>query len=209
MSSMLLALVWICSTLSKAKRRERKHNHTKTLLTYPSCSVACNKIHKENHPPDLESKPTTKPEIPEKPVNGTIVTPLDPSNPFRALDKSDQLQHLFRKYPSLPQQLLDIFAATEPPEDAPEKRIPASMMQGVSKKDNWNHDIGIKKGKEALRRARRADGEAGDAIREYSELILHLINTQDDKGQVSTMLQQQAGQEDARLIEQLMAQEGR
>lgn len=83
------------------------------------------------------------------------------------------------------------------------------MMQGVNKKDSWNHDIGIKRGKEALRRARRADGEAGDAIREYSELILHLINTQDDKGQVSAMLQQQAVQEDARLIEQLMAQERR
>jgi hypothetical protein len=83
------------------------------------------------------------------------------------------------------------------------------MMQGLTKRDGWNHDVGLKKGKEALRRARRAEGEAGDAIREYSELVLHLINSQDDKGQLSTVLQHHAAQEDTKLIEQLMAQERR
>lgn len=141
--------------------------------------------------------------------NGTGDAPSNPSNPFRALEKSEQLQQLFRKYPCLQQKLLDIYAATQPPREDHEKRIPASLMQGVPKKDSWNHDIGIKKGKEALRRARRADGEAGEAIREYSELVLHLINTQDGKGEVVTLLQQQAAQEDTKLIEQLLAQERR
>ncbi|OAQ74307.1 zinc finger domain-containing protein [Pochonia chlamydosporia 170] len=175
----------------------------------PYCSVACNKIHKENHPPDPEPKSVEKPVVSEAASNGTGDATSNPSNPFHALEKSEQLQRLFRKYPCLQQKLLDIYAATQPPREDPEKRIPASLMQGVPKKDSWNHDIGIKKGKEALRRARRADGEAGEAIREYSELVLHLINTQDGKGEVATLLQQQAAQEDTKLIEQLLAQERR
>lgn len=82
-------------------------------------------------------------------------------------------------------------------------------MQGVLKKDTWNHDVGITRGKEALRKARRADGEAGDAVREYTELILHLINKQDDEGQITKVLQEQAAQEDSKLIEKLIAQERR
>ncbi|OAA51493.1 zinc finger (HIT type) family protein [Metarhizium rileyi] len=163
----------------------------------------------ENHPPDPEPRPAVKTEVPEPPSNAAAaaVTPLDLANPFRALDESELLQRLFRKYPGLTQQLLDIHAATQPPQEAPGKTIPASLMQGVPRKNNWNPDIGIKNGKEALRRARRADGEAGEAIREYSELVLHLINSQDDKMKVTTMLQQQTAQEDAKLIEQLLAQE--
>ncbi|KAK2591420.1 hypothetical protein QQS21_010884 [Conoideocrella luteorostrata] len=175
----------------------------------PYCSVACNKVHKENHPPDPEPNPVPKPDAQETQSTGTNIPPHNPSNPFHALDTSEKLQHLFHKYPSLSQQLLDIYAATQPPTEAPDKRIPASLTQGFEKKDNWNHDIGIKNGKEALRKARRAKGEAGEAVREYSELILHLINTQDDKGQVTTALQQQAAQEDSKLIEQLLAQERR
>ncbi|KAG6042245.1 hypothetical protein E4U41_002588 [Claviceps citrina] len=80
-------------------------------------------------------------------------------------------------------------------------------MQGVARKENWNHDIGIKNGKEALRRARKLEGEAGDAIREYSELVLHLINAEDQNSQATTLLQQQVAHEDSKLIERLMAQE--
>lgn len=123
------------------------------------------------------------------------------------LDTSDDLRRLFRKYPNLAEQLLTIFAATQPPEEATDKRIPASLMQGVAKKETWNHDIGINNGKEALRKARDLKGEAGEAVREYSELVLHLMNTGDDKGQASTVLQRQVAQEDSKLIEQLMAQE--
>lgn len=175
-----------------------------------SCSVACNKIHRENHPPD-EPKPIAEPKGPEAeaPSTDQPAAPYDPSNPFRALDTSDRLQHLFRKYPSLSRQLDDIFAATQPPPEASDKRIPASLMQGVVKKDSWNHDIGIKNGKEALRKARKAEGEAGEAVREYSELVLHLINSQGEKGVAATYLQEQAAQEDSKLIEKLLAQEKR
>ncbi|KAG5952357.1 hypothetical protein E4U53_001039 [Claviceps sorghi] len=159
----------------------------------------------EHQPPPPPPPPC--PSATSAPKAATPCGQHDPSNPFRALDTSDKLQHLFRKYPNLPEQLLHIYSATQPPEDVSHQRIPASLMQGVPKKDNWNHDIGIKKGKEALRKARKAEGEAGDAIREYSELVLHLMNTHDEQGEAATVLQQQMAQEDSKLIERLMAQE--
>ncbi|KAG5954714.1 hypothetical protein E4U58_007493 [Claviceps cyperi] len=174
----------------------------------PYCSVACNKTHKENHPPD-EPIPVPQPDKSVSSSNGTSDSPQKNGSPnlFRALDTSDHLRRLFRKYPSLAEQLLTIFAATQPPEEAPDKRIPTSLMQGLPKRETWNHDIGIKNGKEALRKARDLEGEAGEAVREYSELVLHLMNTVDDKGQASTVLKKQVAQEDSKLIEQLMAQE--
>lgn len=132
------------------------------------------------------------------------------TNPFQALDTSDKLRLLFQKYPGLPNQLIQIHAATlPPPETSQNPGIPASLLKGLPKKETWNHDIGIQNGKEALRKARRADGEEGDAIREYSELILHLINAPDAESDVTKLLQQQLAQEDTKLIERLMAEEKR
>lgn len=175
-----------------------------------SCSVACNKIHRENHPPDPEPTqqhvPTAAPDN-EKHAEATSV---DPSNPFHALDSSsDKLQRLFAKYPDLPNQLLDIHSATLPPSDTAEKSaIPASLMQALPKKDGWNHDIGIKNGKEALRKAKRADGERGEAIREYCELIIHVMN-EADASNAAKALQLQNAEQDSKLIEKLLADEKR
>ncbi|KZZ91794.1 Zinc finger, HIT-type [Moelleriella libera RCEF 2490] len=195
-----LTLCGVCET------GQPKYKCPRCYLSY--CSVACNKKHKENHPPDAEKSSIAKSAAVDPP-SSPIHLPTDPSNPFHALDTSDKLRLLFRKYPCLGQQLLDIYAATQPPPEPVEKRIPAALMQGVLKKDTWNHDVGITRGKEALRKARRADGEAGDAVREYTELILHLINKQDDEGQITKVLQEQAAQEDSKLIEKLIAQERR
>ncbi|RSM18780.1 hypothetical protein CDV31_002298 [Fusarium ambrosium] len=172
----------------------------------PYCSVACNKTHRENHPPDPE--PAPKPEQPQPHQQPSEPQqPFDPSNPFRALESSEKLRQLFRKYPHLPEQLLRIHAATLPPPET-KSAIPASLLKGLPpKKETWNHDIGIQNGKEALRKARRADGEEGDAIREYTELILHLMNTDGAETDVGDILRQQLAQEDTKLIERLMAQE--
>ncbi|KAK7415834.1 hypothetical protein QQX98_005616 [Neonectria punicea] len=176
----------------------------------PYCSVACNKVHRENHPPDPEPQPKPAPTQPQ--VADPQSAPADPSNPFRALETSDRLRLLFQKYPLLPNQLLQIHAATLPPQDPEAKKhaIPASLLKGLPpKKETWNHDIGIRNGKEALRKARRALGEEGDAIREYSELILHLINTDNSGLDVTNLLRQQLAQEDTTLIERLIAEEKR
>ncbi|KAG5663661.1 hypothetical protein KAF25_006246 [Fusarium avenaceum] len=174
----------------------------------PYCSVACNKIHRENHPPDPEPTQTPQPEpahsqLPSRPP------PSDRSNPFSALEGSEKLRLLFRKYPNLPEQLRKIDAATLPPPET-KSSIPASLLKGLPpKQEAWNHDIGLQNGKEALRKARRAHGEQGDAIREYSELILHLMNTENATTDVDNALRQQLAQEDTKLIERLMAQEKR
>lgn len=180
------------------------------LTNVQSCSVACNKVHRENHPPDPEITPKPEPSEPEsKPKQACAPQPFDPSNPFQALETSEKLRLLFRKYPSLPDQLLKIDAATLPPPET-KSAIPASLLKGLPpKQEAWNHDIGIQNGKEALRKARRADGEQGDAIREYSELILHLINTESANADADNVLRQQLAQEDTKLIERLMAQEKR
>ncbi|KAH7321038.1 hypothetical protein B0I35DRAFT_477564 [Stachybotrys elegans] len=171
----------------------------------PYCSVACNRTHRENHPPDPEpeavAQPLPAPEAPKLPVDEAP----DPKNPFRALDSSDKLRHLFTKYPSLPDQLLRIHAATLPPSES-KPAIPASLMKGISKKAQWNHDVGLRRGKEALRRARKAHGQEGAAIREYTELILHIMNGKED---LTRMLQQKVAEEDTRLIERLLAEEKR
>ncbi|KAF4341732.1 zinc finger domain protein [Fusarium beomiforme] len=174
----------------------------------PYCSVACNKLHRENHPPDPEPTPAPQSTASES-LPKSLPQPTDPLNPFQALESSEKLRLLFRKYPSLPDQLLKIDAATLPPPET-KSAIPASLLKGLPpKQEAWNHDIGIQNGKEALRKARRADGEQGDAIREYSELVLHLLNTENASTDVDTILRQQIAQEDTKLIERLMAQEKR
>jgi hypothetical protein len=81
------------------------------------------------------------------------------------------------------------------------------MMQGVQKKETWNHDLGIKNGKAALRRAKTADGEEGEGVREYYELVLHMMNETSDRDRASQLVQQQIAQEDTKLVERLLAQE--
>ncbi|KAK5998012.1 hypothetical protein PT974_00381 [Cladobotryum mycophilum] len=171
------------------------------------CGICKGNTPKYKYP---EPKPVVKQE-PEAPQNNNAsAEPFDPSNPFRALETSEALKTLFRKYPNLPSQLLDIHSATLPPKEAPEKAIPASLMQGVTKRDNWNHDMGIKNGKAALRRARKANGEAGEAIREYTELIVHIMSGASRKEDAATVyIQRQAAEEDTKLIERLMAEEQR
>ncbi|KAH7156123.1 hypothetical protein EDB81DRAFT_603482, partial [Dactylonectria macrodidyma] len=180
----------------------------------PYCSVPCNRSHRENHPPDPEPQHKTEPSQIQAPdaqsTSPTPALPSDPTNPFRVLEGSNKLRLLFQKYPSLPDQLLRIHAATLPPQEPESKKntIPASLLKGLPpKKQTWNHDIGIQNGKEALRKARRAHGKEGDAIREYSELILHIMNTDSSGSDMTDLLRQQLAQEDTSLIERLMSEE--
>ncbi|KAJ4153887.1 hypothetical protein LMH87_010354 [Akanthomyces muscarius] len=186
----------------------------------PYCSVACSKVHRENHPPDPEPKPSEPSQAAAPPTTETPTAAAaaaananDRSNPFRALDSaSDKLQMLFTKYPDLPAQLADIHAATQPPSDEATQNssIPASLLKGLpSKKDAWNHDVGIKNGKEALRKARRADGVAGEAVREYCELIAYLMNGQAGGAEAAALLQKEAAMQDSELIERLLEEEKR
>ncbi|KAM0455907.1 hypothetical protein ACHAPV_003000 [Trichoderma viride] len=185
-----------------------------------NCSVPCSKAHQQNHPPDPPKQEKPADQTPNALPPPTAAAPIDPSNPFSALASSDKLQLLFKKYPNLPNQLLEIHNATQPPPESPDaasKAIPASLMKGLPAnsyhnsggKGQWNHDIGIKNGKAALRRARKANGEDGEAIREYTELILHIMNQTNDRNDTATYVQRQIAEQDTALIERLLAEDRR
>ncbi|KAF6831106.1 HIT zinc finger [Colletotrichum plurivorum] len=189
--------------------KEGKYKCARCAL--PFCSVPCNKIHRENHPPDPE--PAPKPAVTKPPKETAPKPAVDPSNPFSVLDDSDQLRYLFKRYPGLRARLLEILAATEPP---PEMRAAMgsslndmmrvkAMAAANPRKEQWTHDVGIRKGKEALRRARTAGGEDGEGVREYIELINHLITRAGEADKVEEAIRKQAAERDTELIRRLMA----
>ncbi|OHF00392.1 HIT zinc finger [Colletotrichum orchidophilum] len=194
--------------------KEGKYKCSRCAL--PFCSVPCNKTHRENHPPDLA--PAAKPpsaNLEPPPTNApSAAAARDPRNPFSVLDDSDQLRYLFRRYPTLQARLLEIFAATEPP---PEMQSTGSSLNDMMKaramaaanpkKEQWTHDVGIRKGKEALRRARAADGEDGEGVREYVELINHLMSQASAVAEAEELIRKQAAEKDAELIRRLMTED--
>ena len=106
-------------------------------------------------------------------------------SPFSALENSSELQELFRRYPRLPEQLSSILSATLPPSaqdavhahDHPETqyRDYSKRGYGSKKKEPWSHDRGIEMGVQALARAREEGGAEGEGIREFSALVLRIV----------------------------------
>ncbi|KAK2032218.1 hypothetical protein LX32DRAFT_583266 [Colletotrichum zoysiae] len=199
--------------------KEGKYKCTRCAL--PFCSVPCSKIHRENHPPDPEPSAAGKTPsaagdrpAPEPPQPGAPKQARDPRSPFSVLDDSDQLRYLFRKYPGLQARLLDILAATEPP---PEMQSTGSSLNDMMKaramaaanpkKEQWTHDVGIRNGKAALRKARNAAGEDGEGVREYIELINHLMSEANAAAEAEEVIRKQAAEKDAELIRRLMAED--
>lgn len=135
------------------------------------------------------------------------------------LDNSPELERLFQKYPSLPARLGSIHNATLPPKDEQQSQQPNGRGGGLpwtlaqtpgyqSKKPRWTHDTGLKRGKEALRKARTDPGEDGDAVREYCELVLYLLsNKHNTDVHVTDVVREQVSKEDVQLIEQLIQAE--
>lgn len=50
----------------------------------------------------------------------------------------------------------------------------------------WTSDVGIRKGKAALRKAINLEGEDGEAVRAYHALVLKLVDKNTDTGGVAT-----------------------
>lgn len=186
------------------------------MLTAPSCSVVCFRTHKENHPPDPpKPDPVLKLNNQESDLDGKKSRKRG-AHPFSVLDESPELVRLFNKYPSLPSKLGSIHNATLPPKDEqPPSRggLPWNLSQAPgyqNKKPKWTHDTGLRRGKEALRKARTDPGEEGDAVREYCELVLHLLSREENSEvNVTDIVRQQVTQEDVKLIERLIEAEGK
>lgn len=105
-----------------------------------------------------------------------------------------------------------------PPGRSSSSQLPWTLAQApgyepYNKKPKWTHDTGLKRGKAALRKARTDPSEEGDAVREYCELVLHLLSRKDEQERaamhVTDLVRQQVTQEDVKLIEKLMETEGK
>lgn len=172
-----------------------------------SCSVACSKQHKINHPPDEpkiepETAPTSKTETNTHRRPGTVAGAVPFKGPFAALDSSPQLKLLFKLYPNLPTILNKINTATLPPLDGyTPSGLPTSVRKG--NEQPWNSDRGLQKGVEALKKARNEDGKDGESVREYGRVVLHILR--EEEGMTTEeAIRKEEQEENARIIEQLL-----
>lgn len=175
-------------------------------LTIQSCSVACSTIHKANHPAE-ESKPTPVP----KPDAVTQSNGADPrpgtiaaasfKGPFSPLDDSKELRELFKLYPRLPALLEEINSSTLAPTDTQ-----SGQFGQRQKVELWNADVGLRKGVEALNKARSSDDKDGQSLREYSTLILQILSGENGET-VEEAIQKELATQNAKIIEDLLRRE--
>ncbi|KAL2159977.1 hypothetical protein VTH06DRAFT_1632 [Thermothelomyces fergusii] len=180
----------------------------------PYCSVACSKQHKENHPPD-----PPKPEPPSAPDNAQPDPAAD--DPYSILlEHRETFQHLFKKYSSLAAELTRIQEMTLPPSDAPD--LPggnaASMGRdrqqpwvkdggnvGRNRQQPWTKDVGLRRGVEALRKARTDPSDTGDGVREFCDLVKLLLNKRTEG---IDRVREEVVAEETKQIERLLKEEG-
>ncbi|KAH6621083.1 hypothetical protein B0J18DRAFT_216797 [Chaetomium sp. MPI-SDFR-AT-0129] len=204
----------------------------------PYCSVACNKQHKENHPPDApKPEPTTTFTTANPNPNSTNTTPDDPYSIL--LDHRDTFTHLFTKYPSLAAELTRIQEKTLPPPLLPSsapannpnntwssnrhKSHPHHHNRNHNNTNNntpqpWSRDIGLRRGAEALRRARTDPSDTGDGVREFCELVKLLLNRDREQRKLEggerqgvngiEKVRREVVAEERGLIERLLREEG-
>ena len=109
-----------------------------------------------------------------------------------SLDSSPDLQLLYKRFPRLFAQLQVIYeATTEPSDDQPDdqssSRSHIDRGRGRSRgrgrgrgRDRgagapWSHQRGFKAGLHQLRKLRRLDGGDGEGLREFSKLVMKVI----------------------------------
>ncbi|KAK0747495.1 hypothetical protein B0T21DRAFT_379532 [Apiosordaria backusii] len=149
----------------------------------PYCSIPCHKSHKGNHPPDPPPAPSQPTAPPPQPTNKP-----DPKDPYQVLlDHAHVFDRLFKKYPSLPSALNSIQSQTLPPPPPAPGSTPSFLTGGNPRKRKeppWSKDVGLRKGADALRKARTDPTDTGDGVREYCEVVLYLLSLGGDKGEV-------------------------
>ncbi|KAK4173567.1 hypothetical protein QBC36DRAFT_313759 [Triangularia setosa] len=145
----------------------------------PYCSIPCHKSHKENHPAD---PPSSQPALPPPQLTNSS----NFKDPYQVLlDHAHVFDRLFKKYPSLPSALNSIQSQTLPP--PPPSTATPSFLQGSNsnprkrKEPPWSKDVGLRKGADALRKARTDPTDTGDGVREYCDLVLYLLSLGNEK----------------------------
>ncbi|KAL1878559.1 hypothetical protein VTK73DRAFT_7824 [Phialemonium thermophilum] len=167
----------------------------------PYCSVACNRAHKENHPSDE----VRQEQGPAEPRMGR-----HDDDPYRVLlEHSSEFKRLFMKYPDLEAELGRIQRTTLPPRDdnTPKNGLPWKLKSsGNKRKEPWSQEVGLRTGAAALRKARMDPGETGDGVREYCELVLHLLSTT-GKSDATTFVRREVAVEETKTIQRLLSEE--
>jgi len=107
-------------------------------------------------------------------------------------------------YPHLPSQLEAIDAATLRPDDEQDFDRRASSRGGNAAL--WNSDRGLQKGVAALSQARNTSGKEGEAVREFSKLIIQILSGENGH-EAAEIIQKELAEENARIIEQLLNNE--
>ncbi|KAK4162208.1 protein HIT1, partial [Cladorrhinum sp. PSN259] len=166
----------------------------------PYCSVACNKQHKENHPPDP---------IPPTPAPSAAATePPKEDDPYSVLvEHAHVFERLFKKYPTLPSALERIQASTLPPSLSQQFSTSSIPGRRPQQQQPWTKDVGLRKGADALRKARTDPGDTGDGVREFCDLVLCLLSTRDKREKAMDMVREEVVSEERAVIERLLKEE--
>ncbi|KAK0612881.1 hypothetical protein B0T17DRAFT_499167 [Bombardia bombarda] len=174
------------------------------------CSVACSKIHQENHPPTEPSAQTKQQQQQQQPAPEPTASDNDPYSVL--LDHHAEFNRLFTKYPNLQTELLRIEDVTLPPsEGSPfgggsglQLNIPGRQPPRV-----WSRDMGLRKGVAALRKARTDPGDKGDGLREFCELVLYLLDKEKtiNSKDVTILAKEEMLAEEAKVIERLLKED--
>lgn len=124
-------------------------------------------------------------------------------NIFSVLEHSQKLQQLFVMYPDLRKRLRDIYNATLPPTELGSTYGSAGSSHQFqygreSKVLPWNQDRGTQEGIDALSTSKLEYGRGGEAVREFSNLVLKLVTA--DGVDVAQLVHDEISGENAKLI---------
>jgi len=69
----------------------------------------------------------------------------------------------------------------------------------------WTKEVGLRRGAEALRRARTDPSDTGDGVREFCEVVRYLLN---QRREGVEKVREEVVAEETRVIERLLREEG-
>ncbi|KAK3387137.1 hypothetical protein B0H63DRAFT_150499 [Podospora didyma] len=200
------------------------------MCAMPYCSVACNRTHKENHPPPQpRTTEDPKAQAAAAPPPGPASAAAVDNDPYSVLlEHRSEFTRLLQKYPVLEQELARIEQTTLPPGNGgsgdgsglaykmqQQAQLAAQGASGGGHNNKrqksepmWSRDVGLRKGADALRKARTDPGDRGDAVREFCDLVLYLLSTKPGGANDATRLvRQEVAAEEAKIVERLLQEE--
>ncbi|KAI1354324.1 hypothetical protein F5Y01DRAFT_273774 [Xylaria sp. FL0043] len=179
----------ICNTIEGKYRCPRCEAHT--------CSLACSREHRDNHPVVEE-----KPKPPKGGVPDTVTQPATSGEqrPEKLSDIADSPEYkaLLQRYPDLEKYLWNIATATDPPNPGRGGNIPRKANQP------WTQEVGMTNAVHLVQSIKASPGDVRDALREFSDLVsIFKTRLQAQEDQV----RKRRAEEDAEIIGKLLREE--